>query len=488
MLLGSFFLVGLIPQVVAQELVHEEVTADGLRIWSFPDDGGDRFVMMVLVGAGARHEQDSQAGLAHLLEHVLLGSTREWTRAKSRERLDEFGASDNGYTSHDVTTYFLSCPAASWSSAVDWLAAHLVDPAFNDVDLEIERKVVFEELDSNQPHAGGSTIGSFLYPDHALGRLIGGDKARIGGFQMEDLRGFYKEFYQAKNMAVGFAGKVPREDCMKRIASAFGGLEPYGGLASIEPVTPLTGDVRLPDDPYGSAWIYSGYHLPTSNAVDTAAQILIANYLDLRAFQVIREEHQLAYAPEFELRFFSDTTCLSLDVEVSSRQSASEVFEIEQALYAELSTPIEATLESARRRSAVLLDVNSTGELGEAMEISWLMRRAGESPMDLQRALVATQPDDLAAYAAAQLIPSNRFVMANAPFGGTPWIALPLVLLFLFLLVDGVRGFVWINALRWNWTLRRNSRLRRKRAVVPIEGDELEKRFQAFFDEEDGGH
>ncbi len=476
-------------------IVQERITENGLRIWSFPDDGGDRFLLMVLVGSGSRQEEEPKAGVAHLLEHVLLGSTKTWTKAQSRELLDQAGGSDNGYTSSDVTTYFVSCASSSWRFAIDWLAQHLVDPAFNASDIADEHKIVFEELDSRQPHAGVVTFEEFLYPRHALGRSIGGNKDHIDSLGREDLVEFYNKHYRANNMAIGFAGRVPREDCMRELTRAFADLNSIGDVSSLEPVKPRSGTIVLPDYVSDGAWMHAGYHLPAGGAHELAAQLLIAEYLDLRSFVAVREERQLSYSPEVRLKHYADTSRLALDVQISNRRHLPEVVGVMADLFAELSNPDPVTLDSATRRAASALDVNSTRDLGEAMELCWWLRRRDQSPPELQQAIGTTGANEISNYARAHFSPQQHFAIANADLNKPSWIMLFVGFMLLLVVVDAARGFVWMRRVLDRWEERRQVAARRpqkskagkKNVIVPIAGDQLEESIQEFFNEQDGG-
>lgn len=476
----------------AQDSVRETITPDGLRIWSFPDDGGDRFLIMVLVGSGSRQEQPANSGVAHLLEHMLLGSTRSWSKAESSEVIERAGGGFNGYTEHDLTTYYIRCNSSSWSVAVDWLAQHLVNPYLDQRDLEDERRIVFEELDSRQPHAGVATFEGYYYPGHPLGENIGGNSSGIERLEREDLARFHARHYRARNMAVGFAGRVPRKACVEKISRAFAGLDAQGGIAEIQQVHPRSGETILPGRDFGAAWMQLGYHLPAGNAQEKAVQLLISSYLSLRSFQVVREDRQLSYAPDFELYHHADTARLSFSVKVSERENLQEVVSIIDGLLLELDQPQPAVLRSAQRRVRATLQVNDTNELGAAMEIAWFMRRGGESPVDLQAALQTTGAQEVRNYATQHITLQNRFVLANAPLSRpSMWIVL-IGLAFTVVVFDGIRGFVWWAALRQRFARSKAPQPKpRKRSVapkdtiVPISGNELEKHIHEFFDDDD---
>ena len=117
------------------------------------------------------------------------------------------------------------------------------------------------------------------------------------------------------------------------------------------------------------------------------------------------------------------------------------------------------------------------------MELSWWMRRAGESPLDLQRAIEDLVMTSFSAQATAELLPEHRFTLANATLGqGSPLVLL--VLLVLAIVVDGFRGCVWMRALRARIAALFKSKKNRGALLQFREGD-LEQDFQDYFDEQD---
>ena len=240
----------------------------------------------------------------------------------------------------------------------------------------------------------------------------------------------------------------------------------------------------------------TGFHLPTAGPREMAAQRVITSYLGARAFETIREERQLSYAPSIYVRHYSDTSRIALSIEVSQKYNLLEVQDILDRLVSELGQLRSDTLESAIREVRSDLVANDARDLGQAMELAWLMRRAGHSPADLQEAVQGLQSGDVARYAADHFLESNRFTLANARLSRGPLWVLVMGIVFSILLIDGLRGFPWVHGLRRSlaaWLPRKRQRSEREappakpkpQKVVPVGGDELEREFQKYFRQRD---
>src|SRR5437868_5415262 len=93
------------PQKVATvEGITEYQFDNGLRLLLYPDQSQAKFTVNMTVLVGSRHEGFGEAGMAHLLEHMVFkGTPRHPDVPKA---LKDHGAAFNGTTSFDRTNYF----------------------------------------------------------------------------------------------------------------------------------------------------------------------------------------------------------------------------------------------------------------------------------------------------------------------------------------------------------------------------------------------
>jgi len=484
-----------------QRSFTETVTERGMRIWSFPDDDADRVSFAVLVGVGSRDEAPGQAGIAHFLEHVVLARTALRPKAAADPDLTALGINWNGVTSHESTCFYLSCAPEHWQFAVEWLADHVVRPAIAAEDVDAERRIVRQEIETRQPHAGEVTFEGQLYPDHALGRSVGGDRSQLEAVDRTALERFHALHYRAGNVAVGFSGRVPREDCVAAIRSAFADLPEGKGAEVQDPVRPRAGDFsRGRDIGQAKARMTVGYHLPATSPRELGLARLLAGYLNARFFREVRELRQLAYAPEVDVIEHRDTCRLDFRVDVGDRADLPQVIGIVDALAQELQQPDADRLAAARASLSGLLQASDGPQLADVMELAWLVRRLGVSPGELAAAIGALTARDVAEFAQLYLTSGRRFLVADVsiPRQFTAWAALA-VLAVLLLLLDAFQSFqrtrqlfAYAAATGRGWLSRRRAPRgeikqfqKPERPIVPVPGDEIEKSIQRYFEEEE---
>jgi zinc protease len=78
----------------------------GLRLLHIPAEESPFAAVVLAYGVGAAHEQPTEAGLAHLLEHLLF----EDERIGYDRRLQAVGGTTNAYTGQDYTVYYARVP------------------------------------------------------------------------------------------------------------------------------------------------------------------------------------------------------------------------------------------------------------------------------------------------------------------------------------------------------------------------------------------
>lgn len=502
----------------AQQGAFTETTTErGLRIWSFPDDGGDRFVLAVVVGTGARDETPRQRGAAHLLQHLLVGRQPAWALPAGEGRApvsaaqpDDIGV--DGAVTHESTVYWLVTPAGEWRRGIAALAERLLRPTFGQGDLEGERQVVRAELASRDPHAGPAGYARRLYPGHALGAAVAGDAAALDALDRATLLHFHAVHYRAANMAVGFAGRVPRDECADALRAAFAAAPAAGAPPDGAPARPRAGD--FVDEQFDDGQLVIGFHL----AVDGPRQLALAHLagacLHRRFDEEVRQRRSLALAPEVAVTAGRDVC--RLDFRAVAPGALGDVLAVADDLVAglrqvdgDLFTQVQASL-------AGLFEASNGPQLAAAMQLAWLTRRRGMSPGELQIALADLDRADLAAFAAEQLVPRHRYIVAAVPIGRPiSLVAGVAVLAVLLLLLDAFQAFArtrkvgqGVVALGRRMVPRRTAvvagaagdvgevgevgegaaaaRPLADQPIVPVPGDEIEKSIQRWFEAEEG--
>ena len=141
--------------VASVEGITEFRLENGMRVLLFPDQSKPQVTINLTVFVGSRHEGYGEAGMAHLLEHMVFKGTPDHPEVP--RVLKEHGADFNGTTWLDRTNYYETLPASdeNLEFAIRLEADRMVNSNIKGEDLASEMTVVRNEFErgENSPRA-----------------------------------------------------------------------------------------------------------------------------------------------------------------------------------------------------------------------------------------------------------------------------------------------------------------------------------------------
>ena len=114
-----------------------------------------------------------------------------------------------------MTVYWCKVAQPYFGESLDLLFDMLRNSLYKPDDVEKERRVIQEELGmiNDYPTARvDSLIDEMLWPDHPLGRDIGGTKESVDGITRDMLLDHVSEYYTPRNIVISVAGNVPHSE------------------------------------------------------------------------------------------------------------------------------------------------------------------------------------------------------------------------------------------------------------------------------------
>ncbi len=207
------------------EGIREYRLDNGLQVLLFPDASKPTTTVNITYRVGSRHENYGETGMAHLLEHMLFKGTP--TRPFLWKDMADRGFNNNGTTWLDRTNYYESFTAneVNLKWAIEMEADRMVNSKIDKSDLDTEMTVVRNEFESGETSPFQvllKRMGSVAYDWHAYGKSTIGNRSDIENVGIENLRGFYKKYYQPDNATLLIGGKFDAEKTLKLIVDAFG--------------------------------------------------------------------------------------------------------------------------------------------------------------------------------------------------------------------------------------------------------------------------
>jgi len=288
--------------------IHQTTAPGGVLVLSELVPSVRSAAVGIWVRSASAHEPRPKMGVSHLLEHMVFKGTERRTAQEIALALEARGGSLDAYTSRDTTAFHARVLDADLPRALDVLTDLVRNPALRTSDLELERKVVLEEINTVEDTPDDQVFDlsyETLWPEHPYGYTILGTRDTVGALSAGDLKQLHGRAYFAANCVIAAAGNLTHEQLLEELGRQ-GWFDRATGNGQRE--TPL----MTPVSPavHGSE---SRHHKDTAQthivfATDTFAYadprkyalLVLANVfgggMSSRLFQRIREELGLAYA------------------------------------------------------------------------------------------------------------------------------------------------------------------------------------------------
>jgi predicted Zn-dependent peptidase len=164
------------------------------------------------IGTGSRSETDDQAGLSHLLEHLLFKGSSKYGSLEIDQIFDGMGAELNAGTGKETTSVYARVIDEHVTEAFDVMADMVFRPALNDV--ESERAVILEEIamyEDDPQEKVFDVLGKAVFGDHPLGRAIIGRAPVIANTPVEEIARFHHSRYVPENVVIAAAGAIDHD-------------------------------------------------------------------------------------------------------------------------------------------------------------------------------------------------------------------------------------------------------------------------------------
>ncbi|MCG8581309.1 MAG: insulinase family protein, partial [Bacteroidales bacterium] len=192
----------------------------------------ERASFYIIQNVGGILEDDSQDGLAHFLEHMAFNGTKHFPGKGVISSLEKhgiaFGRNINAYTAQDETVYNISNVPVAPNGLMDTCLLILHDWSnyllLEEEEIDAERGVISEEWRTRRD-AGFRTRNQMmpaLLNNSKYGeRDVIGELDVIKGFEYDELRRFYHDWYRTDLQAVAVVGDFDAAEMEKKVVELF---------------------------------------------------------------------------------------------------------------------------------------------------------------------------------------------------------------------------------------------------------------------------
>ncbi len=234
------------PDAVSAEVMndagHRITTLEsGVRVVSEPLPAVRSVALGFWIGAGSAHERDAEAGISHLLEHMLFRGSEYYGSEEIDQIFDAMGAELNAGTDKEATSVYSRVLDRHLERAFDVIADMVWRPLMG--ELEAEREVVLEEIamyEDDPQDRVFDALGEAVFGAHPLGRAVIGRAEVVGSVTREQLRAFHATHYIPAEVVIAAAGSVDHDALVEMALAA----EAERRGASAAPALPAAPDPR----------------------------------------------------------------------------------------------------------------------------------------------------------------------------------------------------------------------------------------------------
>ena len=186
---------------------------NGLRVIHLPSDSQVVYCG-IAVKAGTRHELPGEEGLAHFCEHLSFKGTQKMSAVQIINAIEGLGGELNAFTNKEDTVFYCAIQAKHAKKAIGVLCDIVFDSTYPQAEVEKEREVVCDEIDSYEDTPAELIYDEFeniLFEGHPLGHNILGTSEQVRSYTSDDAHRFTSCYYRPENCVFFLSGDIDKK-------------------------------------------------------------------------------------------------------------------------------------------------------------------------------------------------------------------------------------------------------------------------------------
>lgn len=225
----------------------KKILQNGLTVVVNRDRASKLAAVNMLYKVGARNENPTRTGFAHLFEHLMFRGTREVPNFDLPVQMAS--GDNNAFTNNDYTDFYITLPKDNIETAL-WLESDRMEGLdITPAKFEAEKKVVIEEFRQrylNQPYGDQTMLlRALAYKVHPYRwATIGLTTDHIAGATLEEVEAFYRAHYRPSNAVLSISADIEEERMLELAEKWFAPLADHPADAAAIPQEPAQTEAR----------------------------------------------------------------------------------------------------------------------------------------------------------------------------------------------------------------------------------------------------
>ena len=272
----------------------------------------------IMVGAGTRHEQANENGMAHYIEHCVFKGTEHYTARQIINHIEGIGGEINAYTTKEETTFYAATLSNHFRTTLHLLADMVMRPTFNKKETDKEVTVILDEIESYNDSPSELIYDDFenmVFEGSSLAMPILGTKKTLRRISKSpDIAlNWMQQHYRPERMVLFVQGNVTTKQVISAAERELGEVPHISSLSSYSSLSSMpSATTRTYKRHTHQTHIMLGSHAYPIGHQKQLTMYLLNNILgggsmSSRLYLSLREKHGLVYNIDSQAVPLSDT-------------------------------------------------------------------------------------------------------------------------------------------------------------------------------------
>jgi len=301
--------------------------SNGIRVVFDVDRGHPTAAVGALVASGSRFEDEHTQGLSHFIEHILFKGTEHRSSLEISSAIENVGGELNAFTDTQYTMFYMRVPSVHTAVALDVLSDILLHPLFDPEAIDLERRVIEQEIYSFEDSPDDVVTDELLkgvYGDDPVAANPLGTVGSVRSFTRRDFVEYYHKHFSAPDIILSLAGDIDVDASARFLEDSFGRLAAGPGKSAwgVPVRRTVRKETQRPTEQVYLAMALPGYpQYSRQGTVLNLVSSVFGGNMSSRLFQRAREKEALVYSIGSFPVSFSNTGLLGVSAESSPENS-----------------------------------------------------------------------------------------------------------------------------------------------------------------------
>ncbi len=262
----------------------------------------------IYVRCGSVFERDENAGISHVIEHMMFKGSDKYNNIKLNELLDLYSVSFNAFTSRDITAYYAITTEKYIKKCAELFSDMFFNAKFPEKEFELEKGVILSELQASKTDdddIAADNLERIAYGKSRRAIPIIGFEDTIKSLTRNDLIEFKKKMYTSNNTFLSITGHISESKAKSIFDTFFKGKIDVSNVNNYEYVTDLDNYSQdnyvehINDSEESTTYISYDTYSPKNlkeKTILSLYDLIFSQGMSSRLFTTIREKNGLVYS------------------------------------------------------------------------------------------------------------------------------------------------------------------------------------------------